>query len=144
MEAIREMCELKVLSDCSRLCSSPMSARMWRKTGTLLPSPAGMCMPDWAIRQSRPAVLRQTVLPPVFGPVMISRLKPKPRRTSMGTTSSQGSRDEAVERLGDSILPSAPVPRSSEEMHQQRMPGLPQPEPALGVDVRGVHVDSRG
>ena len=45
MGAMREMCELKVLSDCSRLCSSPMSARMWWKTGTLLPSPAGMCMP---------------------------------------------------------------------------------------------------
>ena len=84
---MREMCELNVLSDCSRLCSSPMSARMWWKTGTLLPSPAGMCMPDWAIRHSRPVVLRQTVLPPVFGPVMMSRLKPKPRRMSMGTTS---------------------------------------------------------
>ena len=57
MKAIREICELNVLSDCSRLCSSPMSARMRLKTGTLLPSPAGMCMPHWAIRQSRPGRL---------------------------------------------------------------------------------------
>ena len=26
-------------------------------------------------------------------------------------------------------------------MLQQRMPGLPQPEPAFGVDVGGVHVE---
>ena len=52
----------------------------------MLPSPAGMCMPDWAMRHSRPVVFSVTVLPPVFGPVMISRLNPNPRRTSMGTT----------------------------------------------------------
>ena len=42
--------------------------------GTLLPSAAGMCIPDWAIKQSKPVVLSDTVLPPVFGPVMTSRL----------------------------------------------------------------------
>ena len=48
-------------------------------------------MPDSAMSESRPAVLRHTVLPPVFGPVMTSRLKPWPRRTSMGTTSRRSS-----------------------------------------------------
>ena len=50
------------------------------------PSAAGMCMPLCAIKQSSPVVLSVTVLPPVFGAVMMSRLKPWPRRTSMGTT----------------------------------------------------------
>ena len=34
-----KMCELKVLSDCSRLCSSPISARICSNTGALLPLP---------------------------------------------------------------------------------------------------------
>ena len=54
---MRDTCELNVLSDCSRLCSSPMSARTSWKIGRLLPCPAGMCMPDWAIRLRRPTVL---------------------------------------------------------------------------------------
>ena len=147
MEAMREMCELNVLSDCSRLCSSPMSARMWWKTGTLLPSPAGMCMPDWAIRHSRPVVLSVTVLPPVFGPVMTSRLKPKPRRTSMGTTVAAGER-AGVSRLIRSssirLTPAARLCPRERDAFEQRMPGLPQPELALGVDVRARTCRNRG
>ena len=64
------MWDEKVESDCSMLCSSPMSAKMLRCMQTRLPSPAGMNRPHWAIAVSRPRVLRLTVLPPVLGPVM--------------------------------------------------------------------------
>ena len=67
------------------LCSSPMSAKMFSKTGSSEPSSAGMCRPACAIRQSRPTVLSATVLPPVFGPVMTTmrtsrRLEPEVER----------------------------------------------------------------
>ena len=66
------------------------------------PRRPGCACRDWAIRQSSPAVLRQTVLPPVFGPVMMSRLKPMPRRMSMGTTSSSGGQRCEASAAGDS------------------------------------------
>ena len=46
-----------------------------------------MCKPDWPINDNRPTVFRETVLPPVLGPVTISRLKSFPKLTSIGTTS---------------------------------------------------------
>ena len=66
------MWEEKVERLCSMLCSSPMSAKTSLNTGMREFTAAGMCMPDWPMRASRPTVFRETVLPPVFGPVMIS------------------------------------------------------------------------
>ena len=77
-----------VLKLCSMLCSSPMSAVMRENTASSEPSLAGMCIPDCAIKVSRPTVFNVMVLPPVFGPVMIKVLKSPPRRKSMGTTTS--------------------------------------------------------
>ena len=45
-----------------------------------------MWSPAWPIRVSRPTVFRETVFPPVLGPVIIRRSKSSPRRISMGTT----------------------------------------------------------
>ena len=64
---------------------SPMSASTWSNTEIWLPSAAGMSIPLIAISVSRPQVLRATVLPPVFGPVMISALFSPPRVKLMGT-----------------------------------------------------------
>ena len=86
MRMILVMWAEKVDRDCSMLCSSPMSARMWRYTATRLPSPAGIISPHMAIRVNRPMVLRETVLPPVLGPVMIRASKLSPREMSVGTT----------------------------------------------------------
>ena len=66
------MWALKVDRLCSMLCSSPMSTSTRRNTLSLLLSAAGIIRPHIAIRVSRPSVLRQTVLPPVLGPVMTS------------------------------------------------------------------------
>ena len=41
-------------------------------TATWESGPAGTCNPVWAITTRSPVVLRATVLPPVFGPVMMS------------------------------------------------------------------------
>ena len=41
------------------------------KTGSRAPSAAGTRSPAWCMSASRPSVLSETVLPPVFGPVMI-------------------------------------------------------------------------
>ena len=54
------------------LCSSPMSANTLSNTAMVLPEAALMCRPDWAINVNSPNVLRDTVFPPVFGPVIIS------------------------------------------------------------------------
>ena len=84
-----------VLRLCSILCSSPMSAKISLKTARLLPSKAGIWSPLCPINERRPTVLRETVLPPVFGPVTINRLKSFPRLISIGTTlwlSSKGCR----------------------------------------------------
>ncbi len=63
---------LNVDSDCSMLCSSPMSAKTASNTGTRLPRSAGTGSPACAISESSPAVFSATVLPPVFGPVISS------------------------------------------------------------------------
>ena len=68
------MCDEKVERLCSMLCSSPMSARTCSNTDSFEPSSAGIAMPACAISVSRPVVFSETVLPPVFGPV-ISRTK---------------------------------------------------------------------
>ena len=76
----------KVESDCSMDCSSPMSAKTSSKTASSVPYSAGICKPDCAISVNRPVVFSVTVLPPVFGPVMISVVKSLPNRISSGTT----------------------------------------------------------
>ena len=75
----------KVERDCSMLCSSPISANTLSNTANSVPTFAGTNMPDCAIRVKRPIVFSVTVLPPVFGPVMMSVVKSEPRRTSIGT-----------------------------------------------------------
>ncbi len=62
----------KVESDCAMLCSSPMSAITRPKTGSRAPPAAGTRRPAWCMSDSRPSVLSDTVLPPVFGPVTTS------------------------------------------------------------------------
>ena len=69
---IERRCPEKVESDWAIDCSSPMSAKMSRQTGSRLPGSAGMWSPAWCIRLSRPSVRSVTVLPPVFGPVTTS------------------------------------------------------------------------
>ena len=66
------MCAENVLRLASIDCSSPMSAKIDRNTGSRDPSAAGIRRPACAISASRPAVLSATVLPPVFGPVTSS------------------------------------------------------------------------
>ena len=61
-----------VESDWAIDCSSPMSAKTSRQTGSRLPGSAGTCRPAWCIRLSSPSVRSVTVLPPVFGPVTTS------------------------------------------------------------------------
>ena len=80
------MCEENVESDCSRLCSSPMSASTSSKTGSCDPWCAGMCRPDCAMIASSPTVFRATVFPPVFGPVTTRIWNRRPRWTSIGMT----------------------------------------------------------
>ena len=86
------MCPEKVESDCSMLCSSPMSANTSRNTARRLPWKAGMWSPACPIRVKRPTVFRETVLPPVFGPVMMRRLNSCPSHMLIGTTFSFGIR----------------------------------------------------
>ena len=76
------ICELNVDSDCSIDCSSPMSANTASKTGRRLSLSAGTGIPACAISASRPTVLRATVLPPVFGPVISSTVNASPDDTS--------------------------------------------------------------
>ena len=64
------MCAENVLRLASIDCSSPMSAKSERNTGSRDPSAAGIRSPACAISASSPAVLSATVLPPVFGPVI--------------------------------------------------------------------------
>ena len=65
------MCAEKVESAASIDCASPMSARNAVNTGKLA-LVAGTGIPACAIIASSAVVLRATVLPPVFGPLMIS------------------------------------------------------------------------
>ena len=64
------MCAEKVERDCSILCSSPMSAKIFLKMPVALPSLTGTNKPDWIISVNNPIVLSVTVLPPVLGPVI--------------------------------------------------------------------------
>ena len=80
------MWEEKVLKLCSILCSSPMSAKTSSKMPSSERSEAGICRPDCPIRVSRPTVFKDTVLPPVFGPVTIRSWNFFPSMTSIGTT----------------------------------------------------------
>ena len=52
-------CPEKVESDCSMLCSSPMSAKTFWKTGMREPCSAGIGSPACAISVSRPTVLER-------------------------------------------------------------------------------------
>ena len=52
------------------LCSSPMSMKMLSKTPVREFSPIGTGSPHCNIYCNRPTVLRQTLLPPAFGPLM--------------------------------------------------------------------------
>ena len=70
MSFMFKMCAEKVLKDSWILCSSPISAKTLSKTWIELPSFAGISIPDEAIRQKSPTVFKQTVFPPVLGPVI--------------------------------------------------------------------------
>ncbi len=80
----------KVESDCSMLCSSPISAKTLSKIETSLFSETGIKRPHIAMRVSSPTVLSDTVLPPVFGPVITSVSKLIPNSISVATTLSVG------------------------------------------------------
>ena len=75
-----------VESDCSILCSSPISARTLSKTDTRLLSETGSISPHSAIKVNKPIVLIETVLPPVFAPVITRESKSIPNEISTGTT----------------------------------------------------------
>ena len=81
--------EEKVDRDCSILCSSPISTRIWRKTDTWLPSATGSINPHIAIADNKPIVFSVTVLPPVLGPVIIKVSNSFPNTISVGTTVSR-------------------------------------------------------
>ena len=74
IDAMLVTCQEKVLRFAAIDCSSPMSAKTDRNTGSREPGAAGMCRPACAISASSPSVFSATVLPPVFGPVMTSTL----------------------------------------------------------------------
>ena len=95
MPTMFTMWEEKVDRDWAMDCSSPMSASTCSTTRTVQSAPAGMCRPHWAMRVSRPMVLRVTVLPPVLGPVMTRVSNRSPSSRSLGTAflgSSRGCR----------------------------------------------------
>ncbi len=86
IDTMLAMCPENVLRLAAIDCSSPMSAKTERNTGSVAAA-AGTCSPACAISASRPAVLIATVLPPVLGPV-ISRTRVGGSITmSVGTTS---------------------------------------------------------
>ena len=78
--------EEKVLRLCSILCSSPISAYTFSKSASSERSRAGIWSPACPIRVNNPTVFKDTVLPPVFGPVTIRRSKASPSVTVIGTT----------------------------------------------------------
>ena len=78
--------EENVLRLCSILCSSPISAKISVNNASSDPSSAGICRPDNPISSNNPTVFKETVLPPVFGPVTISWSNVSPRWISIGTT----------------------------------------------------------
>ena len=76
--------------DCSMDCSSPISAYTLSNTDISLPISAGMNIPLSAIRVKSPTVFKVTVLPPVFGPVIMRVRKSFPSHMSIGLTVSFG------------------------------------------------------
>ena len=78
-------CALNVERFCSMLCSSPMSSYIASNVPITVPSLAGNGNPNHAIAVITPAVLRVTVLPPVFEPVITSVEKFSPHETETGT-----------------------------------------------------------
>ena len=72
ISTIFKIWEEKVLKDSLILCSSPISAKILSKTYILLFYLQGIKIPLYAINNNKPVVFKQTVLPPVFGPVIIS------------------------------------------------------------------------
>ena len=62
-----------VLKESAILWSSPISAKISSNTYMLDFSSAGIFNPLQAIASNRPTVFKLTVLPPVFGPVIISK-----------------------------------------------------------------------
>ena len=56
-------------------CSSPMSMKIDRKTGSSETSDAGTGNPHWNMYWMMPVVFRQTDLPPALGPEM-TRIRP--------------------------------------------------------------------
>ncbi|MNI46526.1 hypothetical protein D3C73_1009940 [compost metagenome] len=75
----------KVLSDCVRLCPSPMTLIKSENTAKSLPSSTGTSSPDCTIAARSPSVFRTTVFPPVLGPVTMSDLYPWPNSRLTGT-----------------------------------------------------------
>jgi len=108
--AMREMCELNVLSDCSRLCSSPMSAQTSPTTPISEPGSAGMCRPASAISVSKPTVFNATVLPPVLGPASPSRARLWSRAGGSATTASPSTRAWSVASSPTSSSPKSTRP----------------------------------
>ena len=74
-----------MLKDSLILCSSPISANIFLNIQIELFSLQGIYKPVYAIKSSNPVVFKHTVLPPVFGPVMIKQLKFCPNLISIGT-----------------------------------------------------------
>ena len=84
MLAMFVICQENVLRFAAIDCSSPMSAKIARKTGSRA-SAAGTNRPACAINAERPAVFNATVLPPVFGPVISSTVVGGITKMSTGT-----------------------------------------------------------
>ena len=89
MDTIVVICPEKVDRLCSMDCSSPISANTCSNTASSVPKSAGTCKPACAISVSRPTVFSVTVLPPVFGPVIISDVKSLPIHRFDDTTFSR-------------------------------------------------------
>ena len=75
-----------MLKESDILWSSPMSANTLSNTYILEFSSAEMFKPEHAIQVSKPIVFKETVLPPVFGPVISSVEKSCPTFNEIGTT----------------------------------------------------------
>ena len=73
---------------CSIDCSSPISAKIPLKIGSVAPAFTGSCSPHADIRVSSPMVFNATVFPPVLGPVITTILVPGSRLKLIGTTHS--------------------------------------------------------
>ena len=98
------MCPEKVDRLAAIDCSSPMSAKIARKTGSFDPFSAGTCKPAWAMAAKSPAVLSATVLPPVFGPAMISTRVGGVSITSTGITESKWGRASFLEDTASAVV----------------------------------------